>query len=92
MSLHAIDTSAADYIPAPITGAEAGAMFRAVVTLFRHWQVTDDQAATLLGHEGLPSFHLRPSSMATRPRFRRLETVTVGDDLRMRFRPQYSEN
>lgn len=32
----------------PITDEEGGAMFRAVLNLFRLWGVTDDQAATIL--------------------------------------------
>ena len=32
----------------PITDEEAGAMFRAVLNLFRLWGVTDDQAAIML--------------------------------------------
>jgi hypothetical protein len=36
------------FSPEPITDAEAAAMFRACLNLFRLWGVTDDQAATLL--------------------------------------------
>jgi len=36
------------FSPAPITDAEAGAMFRACLNLFRLWGVTDEQAATIL--------------------------------------------
>ena len=43
-----VDTEAAPFVPDPISDAEAGAMFRAVVRLFGHWGVTDEQAATLL--------------------------------------------
>lgn len=43
-----IDTEAAPFVPDPITDAEAAAMFRAVVRLFGHWGLTDEQAATLL--------------------------------------------
>lgn len=32
----------------PITDEEAAAMFRAALNLFRLWEVTDDQAATIL--------------------------------------------
>lgn len=46
--LHSIDTVPADFVPAPITAAESAAMFRAAINLFRHWGVTDSQAATLL--------------------------------------------
>ncbi len=37
-----------EFVPAPITGAEAAAMFRATRNLFRHWDITDEQAAALL--------------------------------------------
>lgn len=43
-----IDTSPAAFVPAPITDDEAGAMFRAVINLFRLWGTTDEQAAILL--------------------------------------------
>ena len=43
-----IDTEAKPFSPDPITDEEAGAMFRAALNLFRLWDVTDDQAATLL--------------------------------------------
>ncbi|MBB5719944.1 uncharacterized protein (DUF2384 family) [Stakelama sediminis] len=34
--------------PDPVTQEEAAAMFRAVLNLFGKWELTDDQAATLL--------------------------------------------
>ena len=43
-----IDTEAKPFSPDPITDEEAGAMFRAALNLFQLWNVTDDQAATLL--------------------------------------------
>lgn len=43
-----VDTRPAEFVPAPITDAEAEAMFRAALTLFRHWGITDEQAASLL--------------------------------------------
>lgn len=43
-----IDTAAHGFTPAPITDAEAAAMFRAAINLFRLWNLTDEQAATLL--------------------------------------------
>ena len=43
-----VDTEPRHFSPDPITDEEAAAMFRAVVKLFRLWDVTDDQAATLL--------------------------------------------
>ncbi len=47
-TLTQIDTDAGPFSPDPITDAEAAAMFRAVLNLFRLWGVTDDQAAILL--------------------------------------------
>ena len=47
-ALLSIDTAPADFTPAPITPAEAAAMFRAALNLFRLWGLTDHQAATLL--------------------------------------------
>ena len=43
-----VETTAQDFVPAPITDAEAAAMFRAAVNLFRLWGLTDEEAATLL--------------------------------------------
>ena len=43
-----VDTQPRPFTPAPITDAEAGAMFRAALGLFQRWDVTDDRAATLL--------------------------------------------
>jgi uncharacterized protein (DUF2384 family) len=43
-----IETEAKPFTPDPITEEEASAMFRATLNLFRLWDVTDDQAATLL--------------------------------------------
>jgi hypothetical protein len=43
-----VKTNAPDFSPDPITDAEGAAMFRAAVNLFRLWQLTDEQAATLL--------------------------------------------
>ena len=48
MALLEIDTAARGFAPEPITDDEAAAMFRAAVNLFRHWRLTDEQAATLL--------------------------------------------
>jgi Protein of unknown function (DUF2384) len=47
-SLLQVDTTPQDFHPTPITDAEAAAMFRAVVIMFAKWDITDDQAATLL--------------------------------------------
>ncbi|MBB4632975.1 uncharacterized protein (DUF2384 family) [Sphingosinicella soli] len=47
-TLQIVDTSAPAFRPAPITDAEAAAMFRAALTLFRAWEITDEAAATLL--------------------------------------------
>lgn len=43
-----VQTSAPEFSPDPITDAEAAAMFRAAVNLFRLWKLSDEQAATLL--------------------------------------------
>ena len=48
MQLHPIDTGASEFHPEPITDVEAGAMFRAVLNLFKRWEVTDAEAAVLL--------------------------------------------
>lgn len=48
LALQPIDTAAAAFRPEPITQDEAAAMFRAVQGLFVKWQLTDEQAATLL--------------------------------------------
>ncbi|MGV3550508.1 MbcA/ParS/Xre antitoxin family protein [Rhizobium sp.] len=45
--LERIEIDAPDFSQAPITDAEAGAMFRAALNLFRLWQVSDEQAAIL---------------------------------------------
>lgn len=47
-AIHQVDTSLQEFRPAPITDAEAAAMFRAALNLFRLWAVTDEQAAILL--------------------------------------------
>ena len=44
-----VDTQPPEFVPAPITDDEAAAMFRASLSLFRHWDITDEQAASLLG-------------------------------------------
>lgn len=46
--LRPVDTTPPDFAPAPITEAEAAAMFRAAVRLFGLWDLTDEEAATLL--------------------------------------------
>ena len=46
--LQPIDTTAPEFVPAPITDDEAAAMFRAALNLFRLWGLTDEEAATLL--------------------------------------------
>ncbi|MBO9623949.1 MAG: DUF2384 domain-containing protein [Sphingomonas sp.] len=47
-ALHRVDTTPPPFVPEPITDAEGAAMFRAVVNLFRLWDLTDEQAALLL--------------------------------------------
>lgn len=48
LALEPIDTAGPAFRPEPITQEEAAAMFRAVRTLFDKWDLTDEQAATLL--------------------------------------------
>lgn len=48
MSLQPLETKAQDFVPDPITDAEGAAMLRAVLTLFGKWEITDEEAATLL--------------------------------------------
>ena len=43
-----VPTAATEFSPEPITDDEAAAMFRAVLNLLRLWDVTDEEAATLL--------------------------------------------
>ncbi len=43
-----VDTRPGEFVPAPISDEEAAAMFRAALNLFRLWNVTDEQAGTLL--------------------------------------------
>jgi hypothetical protein len=43
-----VETVPAPFSAAPITDAEAGAMFRACLNLFRLWGVSDLEASTLL--------------------------------------------
>lgn len=43
-----LDTQPRAFASEPISAEEAAAMFRATVNLFRRWELTDDQAATLL--------------------------------------------
>jgi hypothetical protein len=47
-SLARVPTTAPPFADTPISDAEAAAMFRAAVNLFRLWQVSDADAATLL--------------------------------------------
>lgn len=47
-ALSLIETEAPEFVPEPLTAAEAAAMFRAALNLFRHWELTDEQAAVLL--------------------------------------------
>jgi uncharacterized protein (DUF2384 family) len=46
--LQPVSTTAAEFSPAPLTDEEAAAMFRAVLNLFRLWDITDEESATLL--------------------------------------------
>jgi hypothetical protein len=47
-ALRPVETAMPEFDPEPISAAEAGAMFRAALNLFRLWGLTDEQAATLL--------------------------------------------
>ncbi|GGD84281.1 hypothetical protein GCM10011515_00040 [Tsuneonella deserti] len=47
-ALHRVDTTPPPFAAEPISDAEGAAMFRAAVNLFRTWDLTDEQAATLL--------------------------------------------
>jgi hypothetical protein len=48
LALQPVDTAVSAFRPDPITQDEAAAMFRAVLNLFGKWELTDEQAATLL--------------------------------------------
>ncbi|MCW1428040.1 MbcA/ParS/Xre antitoxin family protein [Novosphingobium sp. JCM 18896] len=43
-----VETEPRPFVPEPISDAEAAAMFRAVLNLFRLWGVSEDQAAVIL--------------------------------------------
>lgn len=47
-ALQLVDTVPPPFVAEPISDAEAAAMFRAAVNLFRLWGLNDEQAATLL--------------------------------------------
>ncbi len=59
-----VDTNPRPFTSQPITDGEAAAMFRAVVNLFSKWEVTDEQASTLLD---LPVRSLRRWKAARSP-------------------------
>lgn len=44
----AVDTQPREFSPEPISDDEGAAMFRASLNLFRHWNITDEQASVLL--------------------------------------------
>ena len=48
LALQPVETVPQAFRPDPVTQEEAAAMFRAAVNLFGKWQLTDEQAATLL--------------------------------------------
>ncbi|MEO0403009.1 MAG: MbcA/ParS/Xre antitoxin family protein [Pseudomonadota bacterium] len=48
MTLQSIPTGEREFVPTPITDAEAAAMLRAVLNLFGKWRITDDEGAVLL--------------------------------------------
>ena len=47
-ALQPVDTAPAAFRAAPLTQAEGAAMFRTALNLFGKWEITDEQAATLL--------------------------------------------
>jgi hypothetical protein len=47
-TLTRIDSDAKPFSPQPVSDEEAAAMFRAVLNLFRLWDVSDEQAAIIL--------------------------------------------
>jgi len=48
LALQPVDTLPSAFRPDPVTQEEAAAMFRAAINLFGKWELTDEQAATLL--------------------------------------------
>jgi hypothetical protein len=48
VALERVDTAPQAFRADPVTQDEAAAMFRAALNLFGKWEVTDEQAATLL--------------------------------------------
>jgi hypothetical protein len=48
LALQPVDTAPPAFRPEPVTQEEAAAMFRAALGLFGKWELTDEQAATLL--------------------------------------------
>lgn len=48
LGLQPVDTTVTAFRPDPVTQDEAAAMFRAALNLFGKWELTDEQAATLL--------------------------------------------
>ena len=48
LALQPVDTVPQAFRPDPVTQEEAAAMFRAALGLFGKWELTDEQAATLL--------------------------------------------
>ena len=48
LALQPVETAAPAFRSEPVTQEEAAAMFRAVLGLFGKWELTDEQASTLL--------------------------------------------
>lgn len=48
LALQPVDTAAHAFRPDPVTQEEGAAMFRAALSLFGKWGLTDEEAATLL--------------------------------------------
>lgn len=48
LALQPVDTAPHVFRPEPVSSEEAAAMFRSALGLFSKWELTDEQAATLL--------------------------------------------
>lgn len=66
--LKEVDTTPPEFTSAPITDAEAAAMLRAAINLFKRWEISDAQASVLL--DTAPRTYARWKSAAP-PRFGR---------------------
>jgi hypothetical protein len=73
-TLMPVDTAERPFRPEPISDAEAAAMFRAAVNLFRLWALTDEESAQLLDLSG-----------RTYQRWKKGEPGRIGRDARARL-------